>query len=74
MLKKQGYTVDERVFGNGMCLALTRPARARPQAFVTSCTLQAKGMQLVMMVPSTTSAVPPETVKKLVDQAIARLK
>jgi hypothetical protein len=73
MLKKQGYTVDERTFGNGMCLALTPPAAARPKIFVTTCTLEAKGKQLVMMVPSTTSAVPNETVKKLVDQAVARL-
>ena len=71
--KKQGYTVDERIFGNGVCLAVAPTATARSKTFITTCTLQAKGVQLVMMAPSATSAVPSETVKKLVDLAITRL-
>ena len=74
MFQKQGYTLDKQTFDNGMCLAVAPSATARAKAFVTNCTLQAKGMQLHVMASSTTNAVPPESVKKLVDLAITRLR
>jgi hypothetical protein len=71
-LKAQGWTTEEKAFGNTTCVVMTPPAGKKDAPNSTDCYADAKGMGIGLGTISL-KPTPMDKIKTLIDAAIGRL-
>ncbi len=73
-LKKQGWSIQEKVFGGVECAALRPPAGTSGNADFASCFAEKGGLALSVGIAGVGLQVSMEQVKSLTDKAVSRIR